>query len=322
MNRRIDTDVPVPVSLEKNDSFRKRRAVSSGDDTVARLLGTNLISNYGVIDLDTAPVLEEHLSNNKSNVILPWGRLSNFICENLVCRKCFSPLNKSSLQKVQVTFATSVNFFCQNTECRKIGQLAAETTLRFHDGRANKELKKYATAHRASDYALNLKMILSCQQFGGGQAAASVLGGTLSIVENAFHNTWTKIEESVAKVQIEAGKVIIGENVEKEKSLSKTDDKGRYLFCVLIDAGWNNRGSGRAYNSDSGHHITVGNRTGLVVALHYMSKQCIKCEIGEKCNRQECIISDWTSHTQYRPKYVYTYIVYTTYDRDNYVANT
>jgi hypothetical protein len=97
-----------------------------------------------------------------------------------------------------------------------------------------------------------------------------------------FHNTWTNIEETLGKAQIELGKIILGENIEKEKSLFKQDNKSRYLFCVSIDVGWNNRGSGKAYNSDLGHHINVGNQSGLVVALHYMSKHCSKCEIGEK----------------------------------------
>jgi hypothetical protein len=120
------------------------------------------------------------------------------------------------------------------------------------------------------------------KQFGGGHAAASHLGGMLSIVENTFHNTWTNIEETIGKYQIQLGKTIICENIEKEKSLSKQDDKGRYFFCVSINAGWNDHASGKAYYSNSGHHITLENRSGLVVALHYMSKRCSKCEIGEK----------------------------------------
>jgi hypothetical protein len=49
---------------------------------------------------------------------------------------------------------------------------------------------------------------------------------------------------------------IVAGNIEKEKALWKKDKKGQSLFCVSIDGAWNNRGSGKAYNSDSGHHIT------------------------------------------------------------------
>ena len=88
------------------------------------------------------------------------------------------------------------------------------------------------------------------------------------------------MEEEIARIQTELGETIIDENVEKEKALSEKNLEGQYLFCVSIDAGWNNRGSGKSYDSDSGHHITVGNRSGLVVALYHMSRRCSKCEVG------------------------------------------
>jgi hypothetical protein len=68
--------------------------------------------------------------------------------------------------------------------------------------------------------------MLACQQFGGGQAVAAHIGGMLSIVENSFHNTWTNIEETIGKAQIEFGNTILSENIKKEKNLSKQDDKG------------------------------------------------------------------------------------------------
>jgi hypothetical protein len=95
-------------------------------------------------------------------------------------------------------------------------------------------------------------------------------------------NTFSNIEVQIGKHQIAAGKDILKENVEKEKQLSEVNDNSQHLFCVSIDNGWNNRGSGRSYNSDSSHHITVGNQSGLVVALHYMSKRCTRCELAKK----------------------------------------
>jgi hypothetical protein len=94
----------------------------------------------------------------------------------------------------------------------------------------------------------------------------------LSIAPKAFNVKWTSMEqEEVAKLQILLGETIIDKNIEKEKALSEQDDLGRYLFCVSIDAGWNNRCSGKSYDSDFSHHTTVGNRSGLVVALYRCS---------------------------------------------------
>ena len=93
-----------------------------------------------------------------------------------------------------------------------------------------------------------------------------------------LRNSWARLEETIGIAQIRLANTVINENIEKEKALSAMDDMERHLFCVSIDARWNNRGSGKSYNSDSCHHITVGNRSGLVVALHYMSKRCGTCE--------------------------------------------
>jgi hypothetical protein len=70
---------------------------------------------------------------------------------------------------------------------------------------------------------------------------------------------WTDIESDIGKAEIRFGQEIIEANLEEEKSLSEKDKFGRSKLSVAIDAGWNNRGSGRSYNSDSGHHLMVGN---------------------------------------------------------------
>ncbi len=135
-------------------------------------------------------------------------------------------------------------------------------------------------------------MVLGLHELGHGGAASCVFGGMLSIVPQALSNWWTPLEERIGKSQVILGNTIIDENIVKEKELSKKDSEDRYLFCVSIDAGWTTRGSGKAYNSDSGHHLTNGNRSGLTVALHYMSKWCIKCEMGEKDGIENTHTSD------------------------------
>jgi hypothetical protein len=104
---------------------------------------------------------------------------------------------------------------------------------------------------------VNAKVVLAMQQMGYDKTGAAILGGMLSLAMSPFKNTWLRMEEAIGKTQVILGNTILSENVEKEKELSEKDEKGCYLLCVSIDAGWNNRGSGKAYNSDSGHHITV-----------------------------------------------------------------
>jgi hypothetical protein len=320
-NKQNSTLKVAVVSVDSKQLSRKRRAVfnDTSDDTVTRVLGHNyteevvspvkgpvidfsvpmestLTENETIECVDSqmeietpASTLEKSVTNlfvseettekitglsaskgakevDKSYVLLPWQGITDLIVANFRCRECNSSIPSESITKVQVGMATSVNFFCENKECRHIGQLPAETRKGFKDPRVNKEPKKYATAHRNSDYSINLKMVLAMQQLGCGQAGAAVVGGMLSIAPNVFNGKWSALEEEIAKIQTTLGETIIDENVEKEKQLSEQNTAGQYLFCVSIDAGWNN---------------TVGNRSGLVVALHYMSRRCAKCEIGE-----------------------------------------
>jgi hypothetical protein len=116
---------------------------------------------------------------------------------------------------------------------------------------------------------------------------AAVVGGLLSNCDDPMKGTWTKIEEELGQMLIKLGTKIIEENILNETSLSEKDKEGRSKLYVSVDACWNNRGSGKAYNSDSGHHLTVGNRTGKVVVLHYMSKRCVKCELETKHNKRK-----------------------------------
>jgi hypothetical protein len=145
-----------------------------------------------------------------------------------------------------------------------------------------KRTNQYAVPHTHADYVINAKVVLAMQQMGCSMTGAAILGGILLIPISPFKKTWIVMEEAIGKTQVILGNTILSENVEKVQELSEKDEKGRCLFCVSIDAGWNDCGSDKAYNSDSGHHITVDNCSSLMVTLHHMLKCYSKCEIGEK----------------------------------------
>jgi hypothetical protein len=54
----------------------------------------------------------------------------------------------------------------------------------------------------------------------------------------------------------------------------------RAKLTLMMDGGWDQRASGKAYNSASRCHLSVGGRTNKVCALIYYSKWCSKCEKG------------------------------------------
>jgi hypothetical protein len=151
----------------------------------------------------------------------------------------FEPLSTSRFEKVQVCFATAINYYCK---CKHIAKREAKTKPTMKDTRY-KHTKNYAVPHPIGEYEVNQKIILLMQQLGSGRAGATILGGMLSIVPHAFDFQWAKLEEEIGVSQIILGNTILNENIMKEKELSARDNMYRYLFCVSINAGWNNRGS-------------------------------------------------------------------------------
>jgi hypothetical protein len=233
------------------------------------------------ISKERAPKIATSVFEDKPNVILPWGRLTNFMTTHFCCKHCGLAVLHESISKYQATFATSVGFHCSDSFFFSTSKVDAETTTDVIEKESS-----YVLLLPTANCALNIRMVLALQRLGSGQASAAAVGATmLGIFPDAFHSKWTALEEVIGKTQVLVGTNILTKNIEQEKALLKQDDKGCYLFCVSIDAGWNNQGSDRAYNSNSGHHITVGKRSGLVVALHYMSKCCSKCGIATKTGK-------------------------------------
>ena len=70
------------------------------------------------------------------------------------------------------------------------------------------------------------------------------------------------------------GKKIMEENLQAEIAASPVDtsiNKGK--VTLMMDGGWDQRASGKAYNSASGRVVSVGGRTKKVCYLVYYSKR-------------------------------------------------
>ena len=115
-----------------------------------------------------------------------------------------------------------------------------------------------------------------------GQAAAQQIAITLNLTNaTSPFGTFTQAEEKVSVYHQALTNTILDENVAKEMELSSTDRKngGMRMLKTSMDGAWQHRGSGKGYNSDSGHHLLLGSMTGLVLAIYVMSKVCVKCRV-------------------------------------------
>ena len=256
---------PIPSQTQNNNSARKRRRVEEVDPLQIDL----------VLDDPNRP-------NGLGNVIVPYDELLRFVTNNFVCKLCCE--SNAKFERIQVGFATSINFVCA---CNATACLKAKV----RSGGKNCEdfLTKWKQATTVTRYGsptnafdLNIRTVLSIQQFGGGERESAMLGGILDIAVDPLKNSWQALESEVGTVQRDLGQKSIDQNVEDEKELSTEPEKnGKKGIIVAGDSRWDQKGSGISYNSDSGTHILVGTETGRVVAVHVMSKRCAKCESGK-----------------------------------------
>jgi hypothetical protein len=75
------------------------------------------------------------------------------------------------------------------------------------------------------------------------------------------------------------GKKIISSNLQEEIALSPMDlELNKAKVTLMMDGGWDQHASGRAYNSSSGRVVSVGPKTNKVCGLVYYSKRYSRTE--------------------------------------------
>jgi hypothetical protein len=225
---------------------------------------------------DNSTVMEDDI-----NVIIPFESFLTFM-GNFVCAGCHGSEN-IRFERLTRGIATSINSKCQ---CGRKATIQAR--LRSSSEKYKRlETKGEANLVPTIDYELNMRLMLSIQQVGGGRMDAAVFGGMLNLAVNPCTNAWENIELECSKEEIRLGKEIIGENLSAEIGLTKkqetypTDD-GHIGILVQGDTRWDKRSSGRTYDSESGTAILCGNLTQKCVSLTCMSKRCSYCEAKEK----------------------------------------
>jgi hypothetical protein len=105
---------------------------------------------------------------------------------------------------------------------------------------------------------------------------ASTFGGlTLLSRRSIWLDSFSKVEQMIGKAQeIGLGKTIISANLQKEISLSPMDlELNKAKVTLMMDGRWDQRASGKAYNSASGLVVSVGPRTNKVCGLVYYSNR-------------------------------------------------
>jgi hypothetical protein len=215
--------------------------------------------------------------NDNYNLLIPQLSFQTFISENFLCKHCHEEFRGArSILVDKIGFASNVFWACPNKDCASSASILAPACQIEASGKFRRKHPTTPTA--LSDYDINRQVVLACQQSGGGARMASTFGRLLSIPKRSIWMVcFTIVEELLGKFQIWLGKTIIAENLKNKIVLSPMNDKlKKAKLTLMMDGGWDQRASGKAYNSASRRHVSAEARTNKVVALVYYSKRCSK----------------------------------------------
>ncbi|CAG2232154.1 unnamed protein product [Mytilus edulis] len=233
---------------------------------------------------DISNIVHEEVLDNDGNNLTPtddWrvGRRVvelGVIADHLQqCKHCGLPLSLHNTIDIKTYGLGSVlKVLCTNKSC---GNINAIPTGKQHD-------------HKIWD--VNTKLALAAIDLGLGEHQINGLLSILNIptvshcmIDNRIREVGDVIE-SVADKSME-------EWTEKEKEMTRESD-GNDNVTVSVDAAWQRRGSGRSYDSLTGHCSMIGSKTGKVINYKWRSKACRICQRAEisgniprvhKCNK-------------------------------------
>jgi hypothetical protein len=198
-----------------------------------------------------------------SNILIPELDISIFITYNFSCKLCEAPVQVPNLKSVKVGCACNLFWKCSNPKCD--AKEVSGITKRYHPN----------VVGGLGNYDINQQIVLACQQSPSGGRMASTFGGLLSLTNCLiWNNNFTGLEQMIGKAQICRGKKIINQNLQNKILVSPMDlTLNRAKVMLMMDGGWDQRASGKAYNSVPGRLVSVRPRTNKVCGLVYYLKR-------------------------------------------------
>ena len=219
----------------------------------------------------------------------------DFIERNASCQKCKSPV-KVTHQTVCV--ATTWEMVCLNEACKHVDTMSPPSAAN------NIPCNQGDKRQRNTDYAINILFVLGFISCGdGGKEAARILG-LLGLPNSTTMETrsFPEIEARIGGIIRELRSEILMENLTEEvrQSMAASADftdadfqnwklshedptytlpKDKYpRIHAGSDMGWQQKGSGHAFNSPSGHASYTGKYTRKALCVCVKSKICSGCD--------------------------------------------
>ena len=201
-------------------------------------------------------------------------------------------LSKSSprlhLSERTIGIATEIQCFCSVCGKEPIFETNASRTTLSRGYNANES------------YELNCMFLLALQLLGGGGADADVILGFLNVPNGSTFRsrTFHRLEEKLSPIICRITRDEIDKALQEEVYLqlqkeNRVSDYEKWLqkeniqqpkLTASYDMGWQQKSSGRKYDSNSGHGLLIGSNTKKVIGFRVKSKTCRVCSTAKREN--------------------------------------
>ncbi|XP_071168369.1 uncharacterized protein [Mytilus edulis] len=211
-----------------------------------------------VIDEDDINITPDTDEWRKGRRVIELGVLA----DNLDCKLCGLPLHLKHAVKInECGLGSILKIMCMNRNCNHLNNVP---TGKRH-GRI---------------WDINSKVALAAIHIGLGEHQ---LNAFLSILNmpTVSHKMFDQRSKEVGEVLESLAEESMVEWTEKEKTLTK-ECGGDENITVCVDAGWQKRGSGRAYDSLTGHCSMIGSKSRKIIGYKWRSKTCRICEVASR----------------------------------------
>jgi hypothetical protein len=273
MDDGLDEDADLDNEFDEGEDEEEVEVESTDSQFVNNVLATKLKST-SCLD-----------SNPGFNYLIPVKDFNSFIRDNFSCKQCSAPITEANLVSVRVGCACNFFWSCSNQDCRSHAEILAKKATTEVSGKFRKAYPDLPVA--IGDYDINRQVVLACQQTGGGSRMACTFCGILPVLRRSgWNRCFTTVEEQLGKAIILLGERIMKKNLENEIAESPWDSVlEKAKLTLMMDGGWDQRASGKAYNSSSGHVVSAGGYTQKVCFLvYYYSKRYV----GHINSKQNC----------------------------------
>uniref|UniRef100_A0A8W8P2F2 Exonuclease domain-containing protein n=1 Tax=Magallana gigas TaxID=29159 RepID=A0A8W8P2F2_MAGGI len=182
------------------------------------------------------------------------------------CKKCGLPLQLSHCTGITTHgLSAMLKIPCSNTVCKYLNTIP---TGKRHDDRV---------------WDVNRKLAAAVQHTGVGYTQINGILAELNIPPISKTLLYTRQEE-VGQATESVASSSINDALQEEVEAT-TKNKQSTSITVSVDGAWQKRGSGRSYDSLTGHCSMIGSQTGKIVGYSVRNKFCRQCDNATERNQ-------------------------------------